>query len=283
MRPITVFEQNFRTATSLLMLYDLLQCNEGEVVAGEVVEAVRRVHGARQDEQYVVIKNDRCVLGFGEAANIPRGFFREPSQAFLLRQSIVAACSAVDVYFADRIEENLLRVFLATRPKPPKRLLDLRFSLEEILSVEGYDPPLLRLKQILLSQFERKTFASSQQIEEAVSVLGVDDFWVKVASRVGMDRRELRRQIDELVSRRNDVIHRADRPRPKYDKTETGRAEEDQEVRKEWVGQHIACAHNVVIAADGLIEEYMNQFPEASGVKGLLDVNPEGAGEPGNA
>lgn len=259
MRPLTVFQHNFAAAENLIRLYDLLSGPAAHSGATEeVIRAVRASLGISDDEQVFWLSNDRLLLIAREAAHVSDSFFHEHNLASLLRQAVVAACSALDAYFNDKFRDNVMTVLLAKKRYAPKELRNLAMTFDDYLSLESWADPNERLQQILERNLERKTFSSANGITEIAEILGIRDFWDQVAHKCGERPSDLRRRIDEIAARRNDIIHRADRPTAEQQADGSGL----QAISPAWVTLGVQTVKAVVLAAEEVVDGEMKALGE---------------------
>jgi len=259
MRPLTVFQHNFAAAENLIRLYDLLSGPATQAgTTDEVIRAVRACLGLSDEEQVFWLCNDRLLLIAREAAQVSDTFFHEHNLALLLRQAVVAACSALDAYFNDKFRDNVMTVLLAKRRYAPKELRNLVMTFDDYLSLESWADPNQRLQQILERNLERKTFSSANGITEIADILGIRDFWDQVARECRERPSDLRRRIDEIAARRNDIIHRADRPTVDQEADGSGL----QVISPAWVTLGVQTVKAVVLAAEKVIDGEMKSLGE---------------------
>lgn len=123
-------------------------------------------------------------------------------------------------------------------------------SLDDYLSIIQDPNPDSRLEQLLLKHFERKTLSNVEGLTEVLEILGVERPWARIAQVVGLSENSLRQQIQNVVARRNDIIHRGDRP--------VGSPDSDpQSIDFPWTHSHVQAIRNVVLASDELVEQQM--------------------------
>lgn len=108
--------------------------------------------------------------------------------------------------------ENTLAVIKARGRKADESLRAVTLTLDDYLSLEGYSDPDERLKEIILRRFERGALYDSSKIDEVMKILTVKDFWKDIATHTGLDASTIRSQLNDLILRRNQIAHRADRP-----------------------------------------------------------------------
>ena len=143
---------------------------------------------------------------------IPQSLIRADGIKFLLRQAVVVACTALESYFWDSLRENVLTIVRARRRGSDESLRKLTLTLDDYLSLESYKDPDDRLQQIILKNFERGTLYDSSSIEKIATILTVRNFWSQVSKKCGQPENDIKRQLNELITRRNQIAHRADRP-----------------------------------------------------------------------
>ncbi len=264
MKPLTVFQHNFAAAENLVRLFDLLSGPTEDGRAKIVTEVVRSSLEILEGEQVFSLCNDRIFLIAREAAQVSATFFHEHNLASLLRQAVVAACSALDAYFNDKFRENVMTVLLANKRYAPKELRSLVMTFDDYLSLESWADPNQRLQQILEKNLERKTLSNANGITEMTAILGIKDFWEQVGRECGEKPSDLRRQIDEIAARRNDIVHRADRPKEPEEASGSGL----QPITRAWVNLRVQAVKTVVLAADKIIDQEMKLLRErAEGAK----------------
>ena len=136
-----------------------------------------------------------------------QAFWFEDGINFLLRQAVVVGCTALESFFWDALRENVLTIVRASKRGADESLRKLTLSLDDYLSLEGYDDPDVRLQQIILKNFERGTLYDASSIENIAKILTVRDFWAQ-------DRSQNRQsgQGDQTAYRRNHPKAKPDRP-----------------------------------------------------------------------
>jgi hypothetical protein len=264
MKPLTVFQHNFAAAENLIQLYDLLSGGSAQSDRAQAaIEAVKNSLDILDGERVFSLHNDRLFLVAREAAQVSDTFFHEHNLASLLRQAVVAACSALDAYFNDKFRENVMTVLLVKKRYAPKELKSLVMTFDDYLSLESWADPDQRLQQILEKNLERKTLSNANGITEMAAILGIKDLWEQVGRECGEKPGDLRRRIDEIAARRNDIVHRADRPRDERETNGSGL----QAISRAWVNMRVQTVRAVVLAAEEVINEEMRALYEQAGGK----------------
>jgi len=257
--PRQAFEDNMRPAELLLRVYRLLECDTIRT-NDELVTKLRVAVGASADEELMVIYNEIFVGLIRERAQISPGSLRISALNNLLRQSVVAACTALDAYLPSLLRTNLPviiqakgRDFFPQDQDLRDYFIELSFDLPETLRlVSDPNAPLYIANKILgLTAF--KYLSSKKGIHAVGALLSLDKPWNQIASKLQRDRNELMRVIDETTRRRNDVVHRADR----------AQADPDgglQEIGYAWSKQAVDTIMHVCLALDELVAAQMTQL-----------------------
>jgi hypothetical protein len=96
--PRQTFEDNMRPAQLLLRVYRLLDANDVIMTEGEMVTSLRSLVQASAGEDLMLVYNELFLGLVRERAQIPRSTLRQVSLCHLLRQAVVASCTALETY-----------------------------------------------------------------------------------------------------------------------------------------------------------------------------------------
>lgn len=260
--PLVDFETNFRSAETLLKVYRLLETPTGPQTQHTLMRRVRDLLMANEEEELVLLINELFLGVVRENADVRHTVFKRENLALLLRQAIVAACSAIDVYYPALLRTNLptvIRVkqrnFVPNDKNTRDFLREFSLSMDECLRLITDPEPAQVLGEYFFEYVKRRNFSTSQGVAVSLQFLGVDDGWNKIAARLGTTKDALSKQFDSLVNRRNDIVHRGDRS----SKDPTGNI---QEIGFAWASSHVQTACNVVRASDELVREAMHSLRE---------------------
>lgn len=158
------------------------------------------------------LKNPRALIDIDGSVTVPSCLTAPKGLDFLLRQAVVVSCGALESFIWDILRENALIVIKAKGRKSDESLRKITLTLDDYLSLEDYGDPDERLRQIILNRFERGTLYDLEKVDEIMKILNVRDFWKDVAAHTGIEEGEIKRHLTDLISRRNQIAHRADRP-----------------------------------------------------------------------
>lgn len=264
--PLTDFESNFRSAETLLKVYRLLDTRDGPHVDTPggpqtkhvLMQRVRELLMASDDEELILLVNELFLGVVRENADMRPAVFKHDNLSMLLRQAVVAACGAIDVYYPALLKTNLPRViavkqrnFVPHDGNTRDFFRDFHLSLEDTLRLLSDPTPENILADLFIKHLERKTLSNSQGVAVALQILGVEETWAKIAERLGQSKEPLSRQFEALISRRNDIVHRGDRS----SKDPDGQI---QEIEYAWADNHVRVARSVVLASEELVAAQMN-------------------------
>jgi RiboL-PSP-HEPN len=271
--PLIDFESNFRSAETLLKVYRLLETPDGPQTKHALMERVRELLMASKEEELVLLINELFFGVVRENADVRQTVVKRDSLCLLLRQAIVAACSAIDVYYPALLRTNLPQIitvkqrnFVPNDKNTRDFLKEFSLSMDETLRLITDPKPEQALGEYFFEYVKRRTFSTSQGVAVSLQFLGIDDGWSKIATRLGTNKEPLAKQFDSLVSRRNDIVHRGDRS----SKDPTG---DIQDISFAWASSNVQTARNVVQASDELVREAMDTLRESAQSSGDGQAN----------
>lgn len=270
MQPRTIFEAHFRAADVLLRVYRLLESEDG-TAAQPLRAKIMELLECGSDEETVLLLNDLFVGLVRERAGLPANFFKRSNLNLLLRQAVVSACTAMDVYFPTLLETHLPTVvqirqrnFLPSDNTVKDMFRGFRITLDQLPAL--LEEPVAAdrwsiLTRKLLDYCRSITFSNPDGIYAVILILGTVDPWRQIAERTGRSAKDLREQIQNITKRRNDIVHRGDRP--------VGQPDADpQPIDYAWTSAHVMAVQSVVLACEALAQESIQRLKtEAGGVQ----------------
>jgi restriction system protein len=232
-------------AKHFLRLYELLHDTRKRGVRSEWRKSFNPIMHWPTNEQIVRVdgKNHRSVLILRKSVGITRTHFAHEYVSELLRAAIVAAVSALDRYFHDVLVEHSWTLLSQKDSKVPKQLqrlsvpiLDTKRALTLLRKNNGSRPGGLIKKALQEVLHKEYTFQSPDDISHAAQMLGIADFWTKVASAMpGPPKKEqVINDLRSLSRRRNQIVHEADLVRKTRSQKITLRDIKEKEA-KDWV------------------------------------------------
>lgn len=223
MTPREFFETRYRSVEVLLRVYRLLESSdEGEPFDNAVLlQKVRDVIASPEDEKLILIMNHIFMGIVREQAELSPAFFRRENLRLLLRQAIVAACSALDVllpalldYYLPQMMTVLGTTYVPHDAETRAFFNSFRLKLDDLwIFIE--EPERERRLGLgverILAYCKDQALANERGIAATLSLLTIEKPWPSIAAIAGEKESALRERIRRAVARRNNIIHRADR------------------------------------------------------------------------
>jgi hypothetical protein len=257
--PRQAFEDNIRPAELLLRVFRLLK-NDGLEKDGDLMKALRTAVGAAGDEQLLLIYNEVFLGLVRERAQVPAAAFKRSALNNLLRQAVVAACTGLDTYLPSLLRVNLPLVIAAKGRKFLPEDADLReyfkelvFDLPETLRLLGDPEAPLFIANKILSLTSFKYLSSKKGIHAVGCLLALEKPWKQIGEKLHREQKELMAVLDETTRRRNDIVHRADRP-------QADPGSDAQDICYPWAKQSVDTVTHVCLALDELVVAQMAEL-----------------------
>ncbi len=252
--PKQTFEDNMRPANLLLHVYRLLDCKDDILTEGELITTLRGVVQAAAEEELMVMYNEIFLGLVRERAQIPRSTLRHSTLCHLLRQAVVASCTALETYLPAMLRANLPvmirargRDFISPGDQTVQDYFaDLQFSLDETLRLLADEnaPEYISSKILSLANFSY--LSSRKGVHVAGVLLGLAKPWDEIAEHLNRDKKELMNTLEDTVRRRNDIVHRADR-------SQADPGGDPQAITFAWTQQAVDTIHHICLALDELV------------------------------
>jgi hypothetical protein len=234
MKPKDNFDAAMERADHLLRLYDLLHDTRVRRVRADwALKLIELMHWSKAEKIVRVDGKDRnSILVLRKAAGVDRDKFTHEYLSELLRAAIVATVSALDRYMHDIVVHHSWGLLNQRDVSIPKELKKLQISvlatchaIDKIRSDPKARPGVL-VKEALRDKLHREfTFQQPDDVLKAALMLGVENFWGKVADAMpGKPKKEaVIKTLWEIAQRRNQIVHEADIVRKAKAKTITMR------------------------------------------------------------
>jgi RiboL-PSP-HEPN len=261
MTPKNHFDAAMERADHLLRLYALLHDTRVRKIRADwAAKLTALMHWPRGEKIARVDGKDRnSILLLREAAGVDRDKFTHEYLSELLRATVVATVSALDRYMHDIVVHHSWSLLSKTEGKIPKELkklripvLSARYAVDKIRSAAKARPGVL-VKEAIRNQLHREfTFQKPEDVHQAAKMLGVEDFWGKVAAAMpGAPRKDVVMEtLRQIANRRNQIVHEADLVRKARAKSITMR-EISLKTALKWAD----WMRDLVIAIDSTVEE----------------------------
>ena len=246
MRALNHFNQNFGLVENLLQMFvlasGLARCNASEP---------RPEDADTGSEPWVpYAANQQIALRVESTTRVPPWLLEEGGLDFLLRQAVVAACTALESFFWDILAENALSLVRIRGSRTEPELRNLVLTLGDLVELEQLPGADERLERIVLKNFERGILSDASVIDKVARLFGVRDIWEDIARITEMDAGIIRRMVGELVARRNQIAHRADRLEP----LAPGQSGRLRPITYAWTISRVQSSRTVVTAASDVFQ-----------------------------
>lgn len=174
----------------------------------------------------------------------------------MLRSAIVAAVSALDRYMHDLTVDRGWTLLSGSEKNIPKSLRDLCIPVLVTTKAMGAlrknikSRPGSQVKKAMQDVLHKSTFQGSSGIDESLGMLGVKDFWRNLAEEMpgNWDAKKLKKRLNGIVKRRNQIVHEADLERKISAKKDTLRAIKRKESNDtvQWIIDFVAAVERIV-------------------------------------
>lgn len=247
--PQTIFNQNFAIVERLLQMYQLANGLRKADLPDYFKQAVRNFWGEPENAHIRYVANDKIAILSRSATRFPDEILEEGGGDFLLRQAVIMACTSLETYLWEAVCKVVPTLIRLRRSNVDERLKNLTLTLEEYIAVEKYNDPELRLQKIILKTFEKKVLYDLKSIDQIANMLAIRNFWEKVEKTCGEPARNIKRLLGDLLARRNQITHRADRPTDGSDVDGHGL----RKITFSWVNIRVQATKTLVSATDDIL------------------------------
>lgn len=206
------FELNMKDAYLLVELAHLL---ENRRVKRMRIERRRRIGSAldipkKRWDEIECIENSQVFITLLPGSAELRHELVADNLRPLLRQSIVAACAAVETFVADRAMELYPR---ALKKEPlPSRLASLPMSVGQWRRIEdNYRRRGAGVRAVVDASVRLRASAAPSVIGEVFLMMGEDRVFARIDAERKVAKGDSERRLAEIVQRRNRIAHSGDR------------------------------------------------------------------------
>lgn len=137
----------------------------------------------------------------------------EPYASDAHRGAIVLAIAALEAFVRDFVIHHTRKRLIdkaQTLPEALKVHIKKFLKEDDLLDAARKDDLLERIEKAFRSDFEKRSFQGTKNIEELFKVVGFDDIFHEVAISAGINEDTLRADIDRFTKRRHAIAHRGD-------------------------------------------------------------------------
>ena len=243
--PHEAFESNIADAESLVSFAVAFKNKRSRRMRAELRDNVGGAIKvpAKERRDLDCIESDDLFMVFKPNSALSREDFEDLRP--LLRQAIVAGCTALETYVADRAMEF---VGPALRADPlPVRLRGLSLTVGDWVDIkESYTRQGWGIRQILEERLRELSSTAPSQIGIVLSAIGLSSWESGVDSARGCASGATQAELKKLTDRRNKIAHVGDRKgRRRAALTTTD------------VGEHLRVIREVVAAMETVLQSHV--------------------------
>ncbi|MBM7168707.1 hypothetical protein JQK87_09855 [Streptomyces sp. G44] len=156
------------------------------------------------------LENERVFITFKPGHAEWRERLEEPNLRPLLRQSLVAACAAVETFCADRVME--LYPAAIKQDPPPSRLMELSLTVDDYLTIKKkYTKTGWGLRQVVELEVRQRASPAPAQIGTLFSLVGKSKLFPEIDKVRKVAKGTSTAEMERIVERRNLIAHTGDR------------------------------------------------------------------------
>jgi len=190
------------------------------------------------------------VLIIRDNSNLTRKDFSSDALRDLLRASLVMAVSAMDAYFHAKVLRYV--VVHSKSRKPSKRLLNERITVRDFIEGQRKERSFTALRAAIERNLSYQSLQHPDNIADALNLIGVSDFWGRVAKKLGKSKDGLRKEISSIVRRRNQIAHEGDLCQSARSRNKS------RTITLKFVSSSIDLIETLVDAADNVINQSLS-------------------------
>lgn len=263
--PRQIFEDILRPAELLLRVYSLLE-NERVHTDGELIQKLHQTIQAfkdlqsEPDESLMLIYNEVFIGLIRERAQFSPGVFKKAALGNLLRQCVVAACTAMEAFLPVLLRSHLPiviqakgRDFFPSDKEVQSYFQGLTFDIGETLRLIGDPSAPLYIANKIVSYSTFKYLSGKKGIHTVGSLLTIKDPWQQIADHLSRKREDMEKLVEDAARRRNDIVHRADR-------VEKDNTDQQQDMSYAWAMQAVDTIRLTCFTLNTLVEDKMKEL-----------------------
>lgn len=125
----------------------------------------------------------------------------------LLRAALTMIVSAIDTSVHELIISAIM--YEIREDKSIFQIEDVKVSVYVYKEIDLGDR-LRLIESELRRQYEKESFQSSRQVESVLSKVGITKIWSKLSEILGQSPEDIKKRLDLLVHRRNQIVHEGD-------------------------------------------------------------------------
>ncbi len=233
MKPKHAYDHGASRARVLVRLHSALMDTRSRRIRSDWKTSFCRTMHWPQNAQIHRFDSADLLIVIKPRSTLAPASFAERGLADLLRAALVLGVSALDRYVHERVVKRIVPSLrsssLTSRQEafqiPATLALALSADLLKAQKAGKLRRPANEVRKVLQETLHKRPFQSWRELEEAFALIGITDLAQQVQSAGKLANLKLfKRQLDQIVRRRNEIVHEADlvrhqrggkvRPRP---------------------------------------------------------------------
>jgi hypothetical protein len=205
----------------------------------------------RLDAPIERIDTNDAIIILRENSKIKRDDYQTEPMSNLLRASIVMSVSALDAYFHQKVIENIT-VKLRRKQDYPKALKNLDIKVSDFMAVCNMEYRSAAIKRAISTGLGYRPLQNPGKIAEALSLLGIENFWAEVAIQMGEEEDDIKNRLNSIANRRHLIVHEGDISLSKKS------GHRSRGIRPKYVGDSISFLSRLVDASETVIDDQLS-------------------------
>ncbi len=155
------------------------------------------------------VDGNDAVIVIKENADLTDDDFTAASLSDLLRGSLVLTVSAMDAYFHRKVAAYIVACS-RLKAGTPEKLENAKITIADACAMLDAKRPRAKLRTCVERQLGFQSLQRPKAIKEALSMIGINNFWPTVACRMSEDPADVKKWVEWIVTRRNQIAHEGD-------------------------------------------------------------------------
>ncbi len=210
LKPYDAFKVNIRDAQALIIYARAFRNNRNRAMRQELrskVGGALKVSIKQQKDLDCLESNDLFVV-FKPSGNLGRAQFEDLQP--LLRQSLVAACAALETYIADRAMD-----FVGSTLKSeslPSRMQSINLTVGQWLAIEErYQRRKRGIRNVIGEHIRETSSTAPNRLGEVLSTIGVKNWTKELDQARNVAYGDSVSVLNKITERRNRIAHSSDK------------------------------------------------------------------------
>lgn len=253
------FDLAIARAEHFVFLYDITKNKRKRKVRSDWSQKFIRLMSWRLSDPIMRIDGDKSMLILrSPAEDLSYEKFEHDYASELLRSALVASVSALDRYMHDIVVNRALKLLNRSKKDVPRKLknLDLpvsvTFDAMKKLRSDHNSRPGIQVKKAIQDRLHKQTFQSSNEIDDCAALIGKRKIWSEIGTKMpnSLSGESVQKNLNDIVRRRNQIVHEADLERKISANKDTLRA-----IKRKDASDAIEFISDFVNAADEVLTE----------------------------